>query len=212
MNKNNKYIFATVCSLFLMNNAFAGASYMSGQAGYYHVNNDDDLYRDKGVVGRVAGGYLWDTTARCKLGLEMGGSGLETNEHNISEYNMPSFDLNGFYFSPSDFIYSVETRRKSLDILGVFDYALNSNLDLFLKAGAALQWQKTTINDLTNSYWSGAAVLGLGAGYRLKNNLFLTVESLMQFSDGGPLIAKDSHIHMTMIGLRYHFNSSDKYL
>lgn len=112
-----------------------------------------------GIAGRVSAGYLFGQDEHFNYGAEVGYTALPQNKYKIDG---------------KDFKYD----SHNIDLLAVAKYNINSNVDVFGKAGGAYVTQKTSGSYEKGLQESKSKLLpevAVGAGYDFKNGLGLNV-------------------------------------
>ena len=146
----------------------AGAPYVAYQAGSYGYNDDnkfyDNLFDDFST--RLSAGYMWATNPCLSYGVEAG-------------YQ--------FYSKQSEriFDYTFSYKRQSLDLLGVLDYKINQQFNVFAKAGAVLVLQTFKLGDVygvdSEDHNTVTPKAAIGVGYEILDNVQLNLSLNHEF-------------------------------
>jgi hypothetical protein len=140
------------------NNSAAGII-ISGNAGYGKVN-----YKNVGIPTNNLSGFAWN-----------GNLGYQFNQYFAVESGYTNFhDIT---------VGSQKVHTYGIDLLAKGIYPINSQFNVFAKAGAMNLYTKRVANNLVGSNVSRIVPeFGIGTGYNLTHNLALTVQGIATFS------------------------------
>ncbi len=173
---NHKKLSITLFSLLAVFSVsvFAGP-YVTGQAGVAGIGENNNLYKNifssekntHGATGRLGVGYLGNINDDVKLGLETGYQLYQEVGHKKEN----------------------KSRRHSFDVLGVADYGLGEDVNLFAKAGAAVTHGTTLPKGV------------IGVGYNVSKQVNLNLSLSQEFKKGETPAASS-----ILGGISYHFS------
>ncbi|AKP74113.1 OmpA-like transmembrane domain protein [Piscirickettsia salmonis] len=168
------------------------------------INNiANDSHSTRGLAGSINAGYLWNKGA-LNYGFELGYSTYANNQYTaVSVGKKYNFTYSG----------------SSLDLLGVVQYNINPNWNIFGKAGLSYVSQKTTGDGILSLAADSKSKMrpkfALGAGYGFDNGIGLNVMASHTFGTKPQVsnniisikddVNKVAPIDMITVGITYNF-------